>query len=76
MIGREFIFVKGTAKAALAVNTSIADNGYPSSHISLVDLEIKDIGSSSPEAMLSRGFAEVRDENTLEEAVVHCVATE
>lgn len=73
---REIIAVKVSAKAALAVSTSIASSGDASNELLVARLDEKVEGSFSAKATLSRTSAKIRDENALEEAVTHCVPVE
>lgn len=65
--------VEGMAKALLAVRTGIGKNGSVSSDMVIADLGEKPGGNSSARATLSRGFAEVENENAFQEAPAHCV---
>lgn len=55
--------VKRAGKAAIAVSTSVVENGYSSNDMLAVDMDEKDEGSSSAKATLSWSSAETEDEN-------------
>lgn len=66
--------VKLAAKAALAVNTGIAEDSGSRNGTFAVDRDKKVDGSSSAIATLSSVVAETRDKNAAKEAVAHCVS--
>lgn len=76
VIARKVMVLKGLARAALLVSTSIAKKGGPSSDMIVVDLDETLHGSSSGKVMLNTGSAEIREKNALKEAGGHCVPVE
>lgn len=69
-VARKDVAVKGAAKAALSVKTSIAKNGTRSSLVFFIDLDENADGNSIAKAMLSRVFADTRDENALKKLLL------
>lgn len=57
---RKTVVVKHAARAAIAVNTDIAENGGLSSDMAVIDLDDEADGNSGAKATLSRTFAESR----------------
>lgn len=65
---RNVTVVKRAAKAALADNMCIAENGGFSTDMLVVDLDEKGDGSSRAIATLSSSSVEIGDESTFKEA--------
>lgn len=65
------MLVEGVAKAAVVVDTGIAENGGLSSDLSVADLDGNVDGNSRTMATLSTGSAQIRDYNACKETQAH-----
>lgn len=70
---KEVRAARSAAKDALAVSTALATNRGPNSDTYVVNLEKRADDHSCAKATLSRGLAEIKDENAFREGVAHCV---
>lgn len=70
------MFVSYAAKAALAVNTDMAENDDPSSEVFIVDLDKNVNGNSSAKVTLSSGIPKSRQEDAFKASFAHCVSIE
>lgn len=68
---RKIMAVKRAARAALSINTEIAEDGTPSTDMAVLNLNEKADDNSSANAAVSRFFAKVGDENDFEKAVAY-----
>lgn len=68
--------MESAAKAALAIDNGIAENSGSSSAKFVAETDEKGDSNSRVRATLSKGFAEIGEENAFEEAVAHCVQVE